>query len=183
MVTAVSQDDAEEVFKVNTGWFHVVRDMFEAGAVARMGATAFALYCAIRCFAAGATGRARPSVSKLGQYVGVSPRTVARLLRDLEALGYIQCTLRQGRPSSYITLDQFRVTRGRLTVSHVSAVYVPNRFMSIREAVERAAMGAHANPAICVEHVEHLNVFVQLGPSAEKVIHTVSVDNRDTPDN
>lgn len=166
-----------DLFEIDTGWFHVMREMFHGGDVARMGSSAFALYCALKCRANHQSGNARVSLAALAEYLGVTTRTVQTLLKRLENLNYVTTEFRLGRKSVYQIRERFRICRDGQVVTSTSMPYVPGRIKELTDALRRLAQnGLERHPHM---HIDNLAVVVQV-VQGDLVIHSaVPVDNRE----
>ena len=93
------------LFEADSTWFHLFRSMFESGDVAKMGSTAFTVYCCIKSHASFKTGEAFPGLSRLAELTSFSDRQIRRALRDLESMGYLT-TQKVGRSNHYVVREQ-----------------------------------------------------------------------------
>ena len=86
---AVKKDAQGELFKAETTWFHVFRDMVENGDVAKMGPHAVTVYLVIKAHTNFSTGRAFPALETIVEKSGISESQVKRSIKALEELGYV----------------------------------------------------------------------------------------------
>lgn len=100
---------ADNGAKADASWFHIFRQMFDTGDVARMGPHAFTVYCAIKFHVNFATGEAFPSVERIAEMAGVSIPQVKRELKSLEEAGYLN-KRRNGRSNVYTLREKVQVT-------------------------------------------------------------------------
>jgi len=121
-----------ELFKAETTWFHIFKDMVESGDVAKMGAHAVTVYLVIKSYTNFSTGRAFPAIDLIAAKSGMSERQVMRELKTLEENGYINKT-KSGRHNLYTLREKINITdqHGR-PHSAASWDYVPT---GVREAV------------------------------------------------
>jgi hypothetical protein len=75
---------------IDTSFFSLFRQMFIQGTVAKIGGTAFTVYCAIKAHVNFNTGRAFPSQKLLAQQTGFSERQVIKSLKVLEQHGLLE---------------------------------------------------------------------------------------------
>lgn len=100
-MTAKTDQRAQlDLLSAETTWFHVFRSMIESGDVAKMGASAFAVYCVVKAHTNFSTGRAFPAIETIVEKSGVSKRQIVRDLQTLEEHGYIAKT-KSGRSNVY----------------------------------------------------------------------------------
>lgn len=93
----MSQDD---VFKAQTMWFHVFKDMVESGDMAKMDGGTVKVYFVIKSYTNFNTGHAFPSIELISEKAGLSKSQIIRCIADLERAGYISKE-RVGRHNTY----------------------------------------------------------------------------------
>lgn len=98
-----------ELFKAETTWFHVFKDMIDSGDVAKMGCYAFTVYAVIKAHTNFATGRAFPAIETIAEKSGVSIPQVKRELKTLETHGYI-AKEKKGRSNHYTLREKVTVS-------------------------------------------------------------------------
>ena len=132
-------EDLPPGLTADAGWFHVLRSMFESGAVRDMGLPAFCVLLAIKSHAGLRDGTAYPGQERLGELLGMSLATVKRALTVLVQRGHVQAA-KEGRRNVYKLVETIplRDSTGA-HVATVSAPYVPMQFAVMLEAVKRAA--------------------------------------------
>ena len=78
-----------ELFKAETMWFHVFKDMIDSGDMARLEGGTIKVYLVIKSYTNFSTGHAFPSIELIAEKSGLSDRQVRRCIADLEQAGYI----------------------------------------------------------------------------------------------
>lgn len=96
----IEQGELWEELKPDLAWFHIVRGLVMRGAIAEMGANAWAVYCIIKGHSNMETGVAFPSVKRIAELAGFSDDTASRALNVLIQKGLIDVT-KQGRSNAY----------------------------------------------------------------------------------
>jgi DNA-binding transcriptional MocR family regulator len=99
-MTKPSEREQFDLFKAETTWFHIFRDMIESGDVAKMGPSAFCVYAIVKAHTNFSTGRAFPAIETIVEKSGISKRQIVRDLQTLEEHGYIVKT-KSGRSNVY----------------------------------------------------------------------------------
>ena len=79
----------EELFKAETTWFHVFKDMIDSGDLALMDGSVVKCYLVIKAHTNFSTGRAWPGIELIAEKTGLSESQVKRCLKKLEDLKYI----------------------------------------------------------------------------------------------
>jgi DNA-binding transcriptional ArsR family regulator len=74
---------------IDTTFFSLFRQMFLQGTVAKIGSTAFTVYCALKAHADFNDGLSIPSEKEIAEQTGLSERQIQRSLKVLEAEGLI----------------------------------------------------------------------------------------------
>jgi DNA-binding transcriptional MocR family regulator len=157
-----------ELFKAETTWFHVFKNMIDSGDLAKMGSHAFTVYCVIKSYTNFATGHAFPSLETVSQKSGVSLAQVKRELKTLETLGYI-AREKSGRKNLYTLREKVSIAdeSGR-PVASATWDYLPS---SVRDAVadlKNVLMSGELAGARIV-HIERLTLNVQTGANSTQI--------------
>jgi len=97
-----------ELFRAETTWFHIFRDMIESGDVAKIGPHAVTVYLVIKAHTNFSTGRAFPAIETIVEKSGVSVAQVKRELKTLEAFGYITKE-KKGRHNVYTLREKVSI--------------------------------------------------------------------------
>ncbi len=111
----------EELFKAETTWFHVFKDMIDNGDMATLEGSAIKVYLVIKAHTNFSTGRAFPSIDLIAEKSGISNIQVIRCLKTLEAAGYISKE-KSGRHNVYtlrekINMAIFAQSPGKVKIS------------------------------------------------------------------
>jgi hypothetical protein len=118
------------------------RDLFLSGAVAEIGANAFAVWHAIKNYADFTTGKAFPGMRKLGIDVGMSAATVKRAVDVLETNKMLRIvenhTKKKGQ--TYIARERLSIRFGDILICTIVVDYIPSnikdRLKNIKEALK-----------------------------------------------
>lgn len=126
--------------RVKHQWFHIVREQVQSGEIARVGVTAWAVYCAVKSHTGLETGDAFPSTSRLAELVGVSHDTVFRALKKLVEAGLISAEKRRGKGSSYTVTEKIPMEddKGEPWAT-AERKYVPLQFSNFVAELQRLA--------------------------------------------
>lgn len=92
--------DQQELFKAETTWFHVFKDMIDNGDLAKLDGSAVKCYLVIKAHTNFATGRAFPGIETIAKAAGLTERQVIRCIQSLEEVEYITKE-KKGRSNHY----------------------------------------------------------------------------------
>ncbi|MBY0577909.1 MAG: helix-turn-helix domain-containing protein [Burkholderiales bacterium] len=149
-----------ELFKAETTWFHVFRDMIESGDVAKMGSYAATVYLVIKAHTNFSTGRSFPEIETIAEKSGVSIAQVKRELKVLEGMGYISKT-RKGRSNVYTLREKVSITGGDGRPEAVATWdYLPSSVQHAVADLKNVLITGELAGAKIV-HIERLQVNVQ----------------------
>lgn len=152
-----------ELFKAETTWFHVFRDMIESGDVAKMGPHAVTVYLVIKAHTNFSTGRAFPALETLAEKSGISESQVKRSITKLEKLGYIGKE-KKGRSNIYTLREKVQVTDEYGRPAAVATWdYLPSSVSHAMADLKNVLMTGELGGAKIV-HIERLNVQINNGP-------------------
>ncbi|OQS32943.1 helix-turn-helix domain-containing protein [Chromobacterium haemolyticum] len=142
-------------------WFHIFRQMFDSGDVAKMKPHAFTVYSAIKCHVNFNTGEAFPGVETLATMTGISERQVIRELASLEALGYLT-KRRVGRKNMYTLREKVQVLNlnGR-PIAEATWDYLPATVKAATAELKHYTQTGETGTVINIEHlvIQNLNVI------------------------
>ncbi len=164
------QKDAQgELFKAETTWFHVFKDMIDCGDMARIDGSAIKCYLVIKSHTNFSTGRAFPAIETIMEAAGLSESQVIRCIKQLEEFGYIT-KRKEGRKNIYTLREKVQVTdeQGRPTAV-ATWDYIPG---SVRDAVadlKNVVMTGDLAGAKIV-HIERMQVNVNVNHGAGNAI-------------
>ncbi len=151
--------EQSELFKAETTWFHVFRDMIDSGDVAKMGPHAVTVYLVIKAHTNFSTGRAFPGIETIVEKSGISQRQVIKELKILEDLGYITKE-KKGRHNVYTLREKVNIVDedGRPTAV-ATWDYLPS---SVQHAVAdlKNVMVSGDLAGAKIVHIERLNVQI-----------------------
>lgn len=175
---AVGQGELWEELAVRHHWFHILRATIIDNQIAKMGTTAWAVYCVIKAYTDLKTGTSFPSQQTIAGHLGVSVDTVQRALKVLLEMKLVEQHIR-GRKSLYGLVEQVpvdKVSRDRFgtTVSSepygtAQIPYVPIQFAEqINKLIESAKSGEL--PA----HI-HINIIQQGDNSTAYVANSMEI--------
>jgi DNA-binding transcriptional ArsR family regulator len=150
-----------ELFKAETTWFHVFRDMIESGDVAKMGPHAVTVYLVIKAHTNFSTGRAFPAVETIVEKSGISQRQVLRELKTLEECGYITKE-KKGRSNLYTLREKVSIMGDDGRPAAVATWdYLPSSVGHAMADLKNVLMTGDLGGAKIV-HIERLNVNLQV---------------------
>lgn len=150
-----------ELFKAETTWFHVFKDMIDNGDMAKIDGSAIKCYLVIKSHTNFSTGRAFPAIETIMEAAGLSESQVIRCIKQLEEFGYIT-KRKEGRKNVYTLREKVQVTDEHGRPAAVATWdYIPN---SVRDAVadlKNVVMTGDIAGARIV-HIERMQVNVQV---------------------
>ena len=164
---AVKQPQGE-LFKAETTWFHVFRDMIENGDVAKMGPHAVTVYLVIKAHTNFSTGRAFPALETIVEKSGISESQVKRSIKTLEEFGYVSKE-KKGRSNIYTLREKVQVTdeHGRPAAT-ATWDYLPSSVSHAMADLKNVLMTGDLGGAKIV-HIERLNVNLQVNNSGGNI--------------
>lgn len=126
--------------KIDSSFTTEQRDLFSSGMVAEIGVNAYAVWQAIKFYADFKTGEAFPGMRTLGQKLGLSPPTVQRAVKVLEAAQLVRVTKSHSkrRGQTYVARERLRVTLGSRILCTIVVDYVPNTLRQRLNRIEQA---------------------------------------------
>jgi DNA-binding transcriptional ArsR family regulator len=158
-----------EAKSVKHQWFHIVREQVQSGEIARVGVTAWAVYCAVKSHTGLETGDAFPSNARLAGLVGVSLDTVQRALKKLSEAGLVSSSKQKGKGSSYSVTERIAMADEKGEPwGTAERKYVPLQFTNFVAELQRLATtgnlptdkGITINLVVQNVYGEHANVSV-----------------------
>lgn len=116
-----------ELFKTDTTWFHMFKEIIRNGTWARLSGSSKSLYPVIKAYINFESGAAFPSIDTLEQYSGLSRASVIKALKELEAEGLLIKEVTAGRHSNYTLIEKFDIKDGEgRPAASVSFDYLPS---------------------------------------------------------
>lgn len=151
-----------DLFKAETTWFHLFHTMFSNGDVAKLGASAFTLYCAIKAHTSFQTGESFPSHKRLIQLTGLSEATVKRALAELGEAEYVNVEKR-GRKNFYTLREKVIIQDGHGRPAAVATWdYLPGSVQAAVADLRNVLVTGDLAGAKVVQ-IAHMTVNVQNG--------------------
>lgn len=115
-----------ELFKTDTTWFHMFKEIIRNGTWARLSSNSKSLYPVIKAYINWESGAAFPSIDTLQEYSGLARASVIKALKELEAEGLLIKQTVAGRHSNYTLIEKFDVKDGEgRPAASVSFDYLP----------------------------------------------------------
>lgn len=155
------QQPQGELFKAETTWFHVFKDMIDNGDMAKLDGSAIKCYLVIKSHTNFSTGRAFPAIETIMEAAGLSKSQVIRCIKDLEDFCYIS-KRKEGRKNVYTLREKVQVTDEQGRPAAVATWdYIPG---SVRDAVadlKNVVMTGDLAGAKIV-HIERMQVNVNV---------------------
>lgn len=151
-----------ELFKAETTWFHIFKDMIDSGDMAKLEGSAVKVYLVVKSYTNFSTGRAFPAIETIAEKAGLSEAQVKRCLAALEELGYISKT-KEGRRNIYTLREKVQVLDGQGRPAAVATWdYLPSTVgHAVADLKNVLVTGELAGAKIV--HIERLNVQVISG--------------------
>lgn len=150
-----------ELFKAETTWFHVFKDMIDNGDMAKIDGSSIKCYLVIKSHTNFSTGRAFPAIETIAGSAGLSENQVMRCIKQLEEFGYIT-KRKEGRRNIYTLREKVQVTDEQGRPAAVATWdYIPG---SVRDAVadlKNVVMTGELAGAKIV-HIERMQVNVNV---------------------
>jgi len=158
---AAKKDAQGELFKAETTWFHVFKDMIDSGDMAKIDGSAIKCYLVIKSHTNFSTGRAFPALETIAEKAGLSDSQVKRCIKQLEEFGYITKE-KKGRSNAYTLREKVSINDEQGRPAAVATWdYLPG---SVRDAVadlKNVVMTGDLAGAKIV-HIERMQVNVQV---------------------
>lgn len=126
------QEQSAELFKAETTWFHVFKDMIDNGDMATLDGSTIKVYLVIKSYTNFSTGRAFPAHDLIASKAGLSERQVIRCLLELEQAQYITKE-KVGRHNVYTLREKVSIKDSEGRPQAVATWdYIPN---SVKDAM------------------------------------------------
>lgn len=125
-------EQAAELFKAETTWFHVFKDMIDNGDMATLDGSTIKVYLVIKSYTNFSTGRAFPAHDLIASKAGLSERQVIRCLLELEQAQYVTKE-KVGRHNVYTLREKVSIKDSEGRPQAVATWdYIPN---SVKDAM------------------------------------------------
>jgi hypothetical protein len=105
----IEQGELWDELKVEGLWVHVTNGIVTKGLLAEMGPVAWAVYTVIKVHANMETGKARPSVARIAELIGMSHDTVHRAINRLVELDLLTIG-KAGKTNEYIIQEKIHLS-------------------------------------------------------------------------
>jgi len=164
-----------ELFKAETTWFHVFKDMIDSGDMANLDGSAIKVYLVIKSYTNFSTGRAFPAIELIAEKAGLSKIQVMRCLKSLEQAEYITKS-KSGRNNVYTLREKVSIKDSEGRPQAVATWdYIPN---SVRDAISELKHAVVTGEMIGgrVIHIEKLVLNVATGDSTQININGIDLD-------
>jgi len=158
----------EELYKAETTWFHIFKDMIDNGDIAKMGPYAVTVYLVIKSFTNFNTGLAFPAVGTIAQKSGISSRQIKYCLKTLEKFGYI-VRERAGKNNFYKLREKVEFTDDSGRPAAVATWdYLPSTIDAARAEIKNFKLTGNAD-GLQVVHIEKLILNVQINNNSRDI--------------
>lgn len=162
------EEKQEELFKAETSWFHVFKDMIDNGDMARLDGSAIKVYLVVKSYTNFATGRAFPALELIAGKAGLSERQVMRCFTELESAGYITKE-KSGRQNVYTLREKVSITDADGRPQAVATWdYIPNNVKTAMAELRHAVVTGEMMGGKII-HIENLILNVMTGDHATQV--------------
>jgi DNA-binding transcriptional ArsR family regulator len=162
------QEQQSELFKAETTWFHVFKDMIDSGDMARLDGSSIKVYLVIKSYTNFSTGRAFPAIELIAEKAGLSKIQVMRCLKSLEQAEYITKE-KSGRHNVYTLREKVSIKDSEGRPQAVATWdYIPN---SVKDAMAELKHAVVTGDMVGgkVIHIENLVLNVMTGDNATQV--------------
>lgn len=166
------------LLQAETTWFHIFRHMIESGDLAKMGASAFAVYAAIKAYTNWSTGLSFPKIELLIEKTGLSRRQIFRSLEVLAEMEYLTIE-KEGRVNKYTLREKIVISdnEGRPAAAAMWD-YLPSTVEAARAELKNFLMsGDHKGAKIVNIESLTINVNVQNIAQGDGIQNILSADD------
>lgn len=154
-----------ELFKAETTWFHIFKDMIDSGDVADMGPYAVTVYLVIKSYTNFTTGVSFPSIDLIHEKSGISKTMIKKSLKKLEENGYIS-KFKKGRRNIYTLREKVHmVDQSGRPAAVATWDYLPSTVEAARAELMNFKMTGESDGQII--HIENLTMNVQINQGGE----------------
>ena len=159
----------QDLFRAQTTWFHMFKDLIDSGDLARLDGSAVKCYLIIKSHTNFVTGQSFPGIETIAAAAGLSESQVMRCIKNLEESGYIK-KHRKGRRNIYTLREKVNLTDEQGRPQAVATWdYIPG---GVRDAVadlKDVVMTGDLAGAKVV-HIERMHVNVQVNNGSGSAI-------------
>ena len=171
----MKEKEQSELFKAETTWFHVFKDMIDSGDMARLDGSAIKVYLVIKSYTNFSTGRAFPAIELIAEKAGLSKIQVMRCLKNLEKAEYITKS-KSGRHNVYILREKVSIKDCEGRPQAVATWdYIPS---SVRDAMAELKHAVVSGEMVGgkVIHIESLVLNLATGDSTQININGMDLE-------
>lgn len=157
-----------ELFKAETTWFHVFKDMIDSGDMAILDGSAIKVYLVIKSYTNFSTGRAFPAIELIAEKAGLSKIQVIRCLKSLEKSKYITKE-KSGRHNVYTLREKVSIKDADGRPQAVATWdYIPN---SVKDAMAELKHAVVTGDMVGgnIIHIDNLVLNVMTGYNSTQV--------------
>lgn len=161
-------EQTAELFKAETTWFHVFKDMIDNGDMATLDGSTIKVYLVIKSYTNFSTGRAFPAHELIASKAGLSERQVIRCLLELEQAQYITKE-KVGRHNVYTLREKVSIKDSEGRPQAVATWdYIPN---SVKDAMAELKHAVITGDMVGgrIIHIENLVLNVMTGDNSTQV--------------
>lgn len=162
------QEQSAELFKAETTWFHVFKDMIDNGDMAILDGSTIKVYLVVKSYTNFSTGRAFPAHDLIASKAGLSERQVIRCLLELEQAEYITKE-KVGRHNVYTLREKVSIKDSEGRPQAVATWdYIPN---SVKDAMAELKHAVITGDMVGgrIIHIENLVLNVMTGDNSTQV--------------
>lgn len=169
-------EQSAELFKAETTWFHVFKDMIDNGDMATLDGSTIKVYLVVKSYTNFSTGRAFPAHDLIASKAGLSERQVIRCLLELEQAQYITKE-KVGRHNVYTLREKVSIKDSEGRPQAVATWdYIPN---SVKDAMAELKHAVITGDMVGgrIIHIENLVLNVMTGDNSTQVnINSADLD-------
>ena len=157
-----------ELFRAETSWFHVFKDMIDNGDMAKLDGSAIKVYLVVKSYTNFATGRAFPAIELVAAKAGLSERQVMRCFTELENSGYITKE-KSGRHNVYTLREKVSIKDSDGRPQAVATWdYIPNNVKTAMAELRHAVVTGEMMGGKII-HIEHLILNLVTGDNSTQI--------------
>ena len=155
----MSNEKNGELFKAETHWFHIFKEMVDSGELAKMQGSTVKVYLVIKAHTNFSTGRAFPAHETIAEKSGTSIAGVKRSIQELEEMGYITKE-KKGRINHYTLREKVLLhDESGVPQAEASWDYLPAGIKVAVADIKNVIMTGDLAGAKIV-HIERMNVQI-----------------------
>lgn len=149
--------NSKTVFKAQTQWFRIFKEMIDSGAAAALGPHTFIVYSVIKSHSNFETGISFPAIETIRDKSGISLAQVKRCLKKLEIEKYIKKE-KKGRCNTYMINEFLKIQDDQgNSVAQAQWTYLPLKEREVAEELNKILMTGKFDELNLIK-VENLNI-------------------------